>query len=132
LTSEDGRRRLRRAMDGGPPSVGEARRIARGFLSAAEPPVDGATAMDVLLAVSELVTNAVTHAPGPCTLELESSEAGVLVAVSDGHRAAPVPSAPRPPGHGGLGLHMLTALAGGLRTRLRPDGKTVSVLIAHR
>lgn len=121
------------ALDGGLASIGEARQIAFSFLAGAEPPVTPATSVDVLLAVSELVTNAVRHAPGPCTLELEVDQAGVRVAVSDAdHSTAPAPSRPRLIGQGGLGLHLLAAIAGAVRTRLHPDGKTVSVLVAHR
>ena len=132
VTSEDGPQRLVHAMDGGAPSIGEARRVARAYLSRAVPPVGAALVLDVLLAVSELVTNAVSHAPGPCTLELAVDADRVLVAVSDGHRTLPAPRPPRPAGQGGLGLPMLTALAGGVRTRLRANGKTVSVVVARR
>lgn len=121
-----------RALDGGVQSIGEARKIALAFLDGAEPPVSHATTIDVLLAVSELVTNAVQHAPGPCTLELGVDAESVLVAVSDGTRTIPAPSAPRLIGQGGLGLHLLIALAGEINTQVREDGKTVSILVPHR
>jgi len=132
VTSEDGPRGLVHAMDGSASSIGEARHVTRAFLSRVEPPPAATVTMDVLLAVSELVTNAVTHAPGPCTLELELHDDWVLVAVSDGHRIPPTLSAPRRSGQGGLGLRMLTALSGGVNTRLREDGKTVSVIVKRR
>lgn len=130
-------------LDGGAESIGTAREHARRFLLTAEPSISDRTVADVLLAVSELVTNAVLHAPGPCTLEVALDEqadeqsAGrpderyVRIAVTDSSGVAPVPRAPDRNGSGGLGLHMLQALAGGVETRLHEggDGKTVHVRV---
>lgn len=89
--------------------------------------------VDVLLAVSELVTNAVLHAPGPCTLEIELDERQVLIGVTDTSSAGPTLKQPDYRyGSGGLGLHMLRALAG--EVEIRPhgsSGKTVRVRLAR-
>jgi anti-sigma regulatory factor (Ser/Thr protein kinase) len=41
----------------------------------------------------------------------------------------PAPRTPRLTGEGGLGLHMLKALAGEVRTQVHDEGKTVSVVV---
>ncbi len=48
------------------------------------------------LVVSELVTNAVRHAPGPCRLLLELFEDALEISVFDGLEASPVPGATTP------------------------------------
>ncbi len=119
-------------LDGTAQSVAQARDDARAFLGAMVPPADADLVRDALLAVSELVTNAVRHAPGPCTLELSDDGLRLTIAVSD--RGASVPSA-RPvdlDGGGGLGLHVLSAMAGGLRVEHRSGGKTVAVTLERR
>jgi hypothetical protein len=83
----------------------------------------------VLLAVSELVTNAVLYAPGPCTLEVALDEQGVRIAVTDSSSVVPAPRVPDRNGSGGLGLHMLHVLAGEVETRLHEGGKTVRVRV---
>ena len=114
-------------MDGLPDSIGSAREHARAFLSDAARSVPTRTVEAVLLAVSELVTNAVLHAPGPYTLEVSIGDHCVHVAVTDTSPAAPVARTPQFDGSGGLGLHMLKALAGHVDTAAHVGGKTVSV-----
>lgn len=88
--------------------------------------------VDVLLAVSELVTNAVLHAPGPCTLEVALDERQVCIGVTDTSSAVPVLKPADFDGSGGLGLHMLRTLAGDVETRPHGGGKTVRVCLARR
>jgi anti-sigma regulatory factor (Ser/Thr protein kinase) len=118
-------------LAGGAESIGAAREHARWFLLDAEPTMPGATLRDVLLAVSELVTNAVLHAPGPCTLEVTLDEGHVCIGVTDTSSVAPRLKRPGYEGSGGLGLHMLRALAGEVETRPCGSGKTVCVCLAR-
>jgi anti-sigma regulatory factor (Ser/Thr protein kinase) len=118
-------------LDGGTESIGAAREHARRFLLDAEPALPAATVRDVLLAVSELVTNAVLHAPGPCTLELVLDERQVRIEVTDTSSVVPTLKSADYAGSGGLGLHMLRALAGELEIRPRGGGKTVGVRLTR-
>jgi anti-sigma regulatory factor (Ser/Thr protein kinase) len=118
-------------LPGGAGSIPVAREYARGFLERAEPAVGEATVQDALLAISELVTNVVRHAPGPCTLRLEVDEGHVHIAVSDTSSVVPRAKPPQPEGLGGFGLHMLRKLAGEVETRVHASGKTVSVSLAR-
>jgi anti-sigma regulatory factor (Ser/Thr protein kinase) len=79
---------------------------------------------DVLLLVSELVTNACLHAGGPTELALHCTRE--RVEVSDGSGRQPAPRTPhvaaRPGGHG---LHIVARLAARWGSEWRPAGKTV-------
>ena len=118
-------------LQGGAESIGTAREHTRKFLAEAEPAMADGAVDDVLLAVSELVTNAVRHAPGPCTLEIALDEQQVRIGVTDTSTVMPVLKSPQYNGSGGLGLHMLRALAGEVETRLHGGGKTVFVCMAR-
>nr|WP_042440743.1 ATP-binding protein [Streptacidiphilus albus] len=88
-------------------------------------------AEDVLLLVSELVTNACLHAGGPTELALHGTAGRLRVAVSDRSEQPPVPrtphSAARPGGHG---LHLVDRLTSRWGTEPRPGGKTVWLEVA--
>lgn len=118
-------------LSGGAESIGTAREHTREVLLKAEPAMPDRAVQDVLLAVSELVTNAVRHAPGPCTLEVALDEGRVRIGVTDTSSAVPVLRSPQYDGSGGLGMHMLRALAGEVQTRLHGDGKTVWVFLTR-
>jgi anti-sigma regulatory factor (Ser/Thr protein kinase) len=119
------------AMDGLTDSISSARERARAFLTNAVRSIPAATVDAVLLAVSELVTNAVCHAPGPYTLKVSIGEHRVRIAVTDSSPVTPVARTPRFDGSGGLGLHMLEALAGHVDIATHHGGgKTVSVDVA--
>ena len=70
---------------------------------------------DVLLLVSELVTNAVRHggagADQPLELELELSRRHVRVEVADPGNGSSAPALPSAPGVGGWGLRMVDHVA---------------------
>ncbi|WP_371483060.1 ATP-binding protein [Kitasatospora sp. NBC_00315] len=69
-------------------------------------------AEDVLLLVSELVTNASLHAGGPRELRLHGTTGGLRVEVTDGSPDAPRPRVPHRPGRaGGNGLNVVAVLA---------------------
>ncbi|WP_030194696.1 ATP-binding protein [Streptomyces sp. NRRL S-87] len=82
-----------------------------------------------LLVTSELVTNAVRHTPGPCSLDVSWSQDGIDIAVTD-----PSPDAPRlrPPGlmdgTGGYGWPLIHRLASEVDIdSTPPGGKTIHV-----
>jgi anti-sigma regulatory factor (Ser/Thr protein kinase) len=120
----------RHVLDGRVSCIAEARRCVDVFLAAALPAVGGSMLADAELAASELVTNAVQHAPGPCVLCLRDDGKHVEVAVSDSSVRPPVDRhAGFREGTGGAGLVMLQRLADTVEVRLRNDGKTVSVTL---
>lgn len=85
-----------------------------------------AVAEDVLLLVSELVTNACLHAGGPSELSLHCTGELLRVEVTDHSAERPKPRTPheatRPGGHG---LHIVARLAFDWGTVGREVGKTV-------
>lgn len=114
-------------------SIAMAREYARAFLRDNVhnvQPVPAETVEAVLLAVSELTTNAVCYAPGPFTLGLRVDDHGVVIAVSDTSPVIPVSRRPQLDGSGGLGLHLLEALTGSVDIAAHDGGKTVSVRVA--
>ncbi|MFF3991346.1 ATP-binding protein [Streptomyces sp. NPDC001797] len=110
--------------------IADARVAVRALLTRAGHHPDHRTSQDAQLVVSELVTNAVRHAPGPGGLSLEvSPDAGLLrIAVSDGSHRPPVLPTYDPGRVGGHGLHLVTRLCGRLITREQETGKLV---VAH-
>jgi anti-sigma regulatory factor (Ser/Thr protein kinase) len=117
-------------MEGDASAIGAAREQVREFLAHAGPTVSAQLVADALLAVSELVTNAVRHAPGPCRLEVAVEQRHLRIAVSDTSTSAPTLKAPRYDGAGGFGLRMLRELAGQVETRTNAHGKKVSVCLS--
>ncbi|MER7622216.1 MULTISPECIES: ATP-binding protein [Streptomyces] len=78
---------------------------------------------DVLLLVSEIVTNACLHAGGPEELVLRHAHGVLRVEVSDRSPEPPRRQAPRSPAlPGGHGLILLDRLAGDWGTEARPNG----------
>ena len=112
-------------------TVAEAREHTRAFLDRCSPPATEAAAEDLLIAVSELVSNAVRHAPGPCTLRIV--DAGERLAVEVGDTSSEVPR-PRPPdlasGTGGFGWHLLSRMSSNLTVVPQPQGKTIRAVLA--
>jgi len=122
-------RQARHQLDGAANSIYEAREHAREFFARAEPPLDPVQLFDALVIVSELVTNAVRHAPGPCELALDDDGHRLTISVSDTH---PTPPNPRPAdmnGGGGLGWHVMRAMAASVDVRPEAEGKTVAVVL---
>ncbi|MGA4943339.1 ATP-binding protein [Streptomyces cinereoruber] len=78
---------------------------------------------DVLLLVSEVVTNACLHAGGPEEFVLRRGREGVRVEVADASSEPPRPRAPRSPAlPGGHGLMVLDRLAGAWGYEVRGPG----------
>ncbi|MEU7057920.1 ATP-binding protein [Streptomyces sp. NPDC046197] len=121
-----------RAFEGSEP-IAEARSAARRFLTDVQA-VHGILVCDramgtVQLAVSELVTNAYTYAPGPCLLDLEVSEGAVQVSVWDTDPTLPA-ACPADPGRVGQhGLEIIMAVCQSFEVRREPVGKRVRAAI---
>ncbi|MGW6012895.1 ATP-binding protein [Streptomyces sp. NPDC055210] len=114
--------------------IAEARRVAAGFLARARAEFDvpvSARAVDLTqLVVSELVTNACVHAPGPAVMELRVTIAAVEVSVHDSVPVPPTTHAVDPQRVGRHGLEIVQALAEHFHVRLTPSGKRITARIA--
>ncbi|MGW4084065.1 ATP-binding protein [Streptomyces sp. NPDC004822] len=122
-----------------PAEIGSAA-SARGFVKsvveehARTSPVDERAVMDLMLVVSELVTNAIQHGDGLAGFEVAVEPGGLRMRVHDYSDA--VPSAAFGPGTlpqthegSGYGWPLIIRLAREIRIdRRREGGKTVSVL----
>lgn len=91
-----------------PSSVPRARRLTRAQLTAWRLKDLGDS---VELLVSELVTNALRHAPGPCRLTLWNTDGLLRCEVEDTGAALPYMRHGRARDEGGRGLHLLAAIA---------------------
>ncbi|MFF4185092.1 ATP-binding protein [Streptomyces sp. NPDC001691] len=96
----------------GPATPAEARDAARTFLSALVPRPSRENAENVVLVVSELVTNAVRHAGGAIALRFAADRSTLHVSVRD---PSPDPPRERPPDltgyEGGFGWPLVRHLA---------------------
>ncbi|WP_313897039.1 ATP-binding protein [Streptomyces sp. GC420] len=92
--------------------------------------VTGRQADAARLVVSELVTNAVKYAPGPCWVELEMTEGALAISVCDTAALVPVARAPDAARIGQHGLEIVLAVCDGLDVEHRADGKRVRARIA--
>ncbi len=119
-------------LDGSAGTTGSARDRTRDFLAAAPEPVPERACQNALLVVSELVGNAVRHAPGPCTLALDLTRRALTIAVTDTSHSSPRPRAPDlVHGGGGFGWNLLARLTQSLDVRTHAnDGKTVTARLA--
>lgn len=115
-------------FDGGTEVIPAARDVVQRFVSrlgeAGVPTAD--TLLDAArLVASELVTNALRHAPGPCRLRLTVVGDSIEIAVSDTADAFPtfLPRDPRRVGQ--HGLEIVTRLCDQVITRPDATGKTV-------
>lgn len=116
-----------------PATVGELRtELGRYFRAHAQPGSDVAGAD---LAVSELLTNAVRHAPGPAWVHVDWTDAEPLVEVHDlgpGFELRSGPGRQRADG-GGWGLALVADVAGDLRAAAkRAGGSRVSAVMPVR
>ncbi|MFV0126706.1 ATP-binding protein [Streptomyces sp. HMX112] len=107
--------------------VREGRRWAREHLEALgwtrETPD---TVDDVLLTVSELITNAHVHAHSDAQLILTWDSRCLHVSVHDSGAGLPAPRTPDTTSPGGRGLALIDALADDWHTHTQPDGKTIT------
>ncbi|WP_406444903.1 ATP-binding protein [Streptomyces sp. NBC_00631] len=126
---------LRRAAHytGEPGCIAEARDFAARFLdqlrtewcALIDPRADG----ELLLVVSELVTNADRHSNGPYILELEGTDSAVVVCVYDSSVALPRRFPKDPERIGRHGLEIVHALAAEVSVERVPVGKRVRALV---
>lgn len=119
------------ALTGRAESVIQARDHLREFLAAHNHAITSATLRDSLLVVSELVTNAVVHAPGPCVLHIEYNNGVLTIAVRDTSSTLPVPRIPDPAAaDGGFGWPLVTSLTSRLTVQPHTSGgKTVTAVM---
>ncbi|MFH9697415.1 ATP-binding protein [Streptomyces globisporus] len=112
-------------------SAASARASTRDFLAGLEPPIRAEAADTVLLVVSELVTNALRHGGGTCTLDLTAHPDTIEVAVHDSSPQAPRMRTPDLSGRtGGFGWPMVNRLARTTSVTPGPSGgKTVRALL---
>ncbi|MFF9199801.1 ATP-binding protein [Streptomyces sp. NPDC014779] len=98
----------------------------------ADTPEGRERAEDVLLMVSEVVTNACLHTAGPEELVLRHAGGLLRLEVADGSPEPPRPNAPRSPAlPGGHGLMVLNRLAGAWGAEPKPDGAPGKVVWAE-
>ncbi|MEV6651880.1 ATP-binding protein [Streptomyces sp. NPDC051219] len=124
------RTRTRRfPLEGGPGAVGRCRDLTRQVLAdwfTLSGAAGRVMAQDVLLLVSEVVTNACRHGGAPYELRLDRAPGRLLVQVSDTGPGQPTPHGPhraaRASGHGLYLLERLSSRWGWVR---REAGKTV-------
>lgn len=108
-----------------------ARDTATTFVARHAPHAPTTFRTDLLLVVSELVTNAVRHAPGPFTLCLDLVVGGLDVSVEDGSPELPSPRAPDVrTGAGGLGWPIVQRLARRVYTVTGGPGKSIHAVLA--
>lgn len=112
-------------------AVTQARDHVRAFLTTQDHAVAPATLRDSLLVVSELVTNAVVHAPGPCLLCVRYQDRALTIAVRDTSPSLPTPRDPDPAAaDGGFGWHLLTSLTSRIDVQPHADGgKTITAVL---
>jgi anti-sigma regulatory factor (Ser/Thr protein kinase) len=121
------------AFDGHPSMIAAARDFAGAFLDRARErgaAVDGRQREALRLVVSELVTNVVRYAPGPCRLTLELNRDTVEVAVADTSPARPAAQSREPGRVGQHGLEIVLALCRSVRTQPVSTGKVVHASLA--
>lgn len=124
----------RAGYDHEPGSVTAAREFARNFLGEMGDnnvvTLSEQTADDVLLVVSELVTNAERHDGGPRLVDLSCTRDRVEVAVWDASSTMPVRMPPNPARVGGHGIEIAARLCSQLDAEPVAGGKCVRALIA--
>ncbi|AOR36400.1 hypothetical protein BFF78_39860 [Streptomyces fodineus] len=123
--------RYSRAWGTGAAGIGAARDAVAALLSGVRPVPGRRSVQDAQLVVSELLTNAAKHAPGPCALHLTllPDAAALRITVTDTSTAPPVRRPPDPRRVGGHGLHLVAMLSRGFEVTWLPYGKRVSATV---
>jgi anti-sigma regulatory factor (Ser/Thr protein kinase) len=122
------------ALSGDSTRLAQARRFAASFLTtvcgAAGVLVRLETVEAVQLIVSELVTNALRHAPGPAQLGLSISDGALRIEVRDSNPVPPAARVPDPARVGQHGLEIVRALARSVSVETAATGKRVVAVVA--
>ncbi|MFF8941481.1 ATP-binding protein [Streptomyces sp. NPDC014864] len=124
--------------DTGAARIADARRAVRVLLARASPtadtPVPTRAEGDAQLVVSELVTNALRHAPGPCGLVLELSAGHERLAITVWDTSSTLPRIHERDQSrvGGHGLYLVRACSSALTVTALPGGKRVTAEIDLR
>ncbi|MGW2717572.1 ATP-binding protein [Streptomyces sp. NPDC001492] len=127
---------IRRAAHytGEPGCIAEARSFAAHFVGRLRTEwcarIDDRAEDEVLLVVSELVTNADRHSNGPYILELEGTDTAVTVSVYDSSAALPRRFPRDPERVGRHGLEIVHVLARQVVVERVPVGKRVSAVVS--
>ncbi|MGW6442775.1 ATP-binding protein [Lentzea sp. NPDC055074] len=102
--------------------IAEVRR-ARNWLRRQLVDLNADHAEDVVMVADELVSNSLRHGTAPREIRLVRQHASLRIEVDDG---CGTPAHTRPPSvHGGRGLMLVSAVAGGWGQLTKGDGKTV-------
>ncbi|MFF5784820.1 ATP-binding protein [Streptomyces sp. NPDC012693] len=117
------------AGDAGDGMIASARAFTADFLTASPAvgrrPVSREGVDLARLVVSELVTNAVRHAPGPCRLLLELFDDVLDISVFDRVETSPVPRGHDPGRIGQHGVEIVVAICESVTVEPHPTGKRV-------
>lgn len=117
------------ALDAGPTSAAEARAAVA---ACCERLGLDELSEDVVLVVSEMVTNAVRHASPPVGLEIEAGDDAVVVVVCDGTPQPPVAREADLDAEGGRGMLLVDLLSDEHGVREQPPGKAVWARLLRR
>ncbi len=104
-------------------AVSAARRAAAGVLAGWG--VSPETSWDLLLAASELVTNAIRHGGAPIELRLRAAADGIVLEVHDGSSVLPQRRDPEPDASNGRGLYLVEAVSTSWGVRPTGNGKSI-------
>ncbi|CAL9512982.1 hypothetical protein SUDANB108_03701 [Streptomyces sp. enrichment culture] len=91
--------------------------------------VPAPTVQDAELAISELVTNALKHAPGPCGMALRLSGDQLTITVWDTSPGRPVPRRADPHRFGGHGLRLVHQVSHRVAVTPRATGKQITAYL---
>lgn len=137
-TSPQGHQVRRLALPVGQGAIGQCRAFtskaladwhpftaANGSAQVAQSPAQQLFVQDVLLMVSEVVTNACMHTSGPVELLLDRTDERLRIEVTDPSQTPPAPRIPTPGLPGGYGLQVVVRLSRAWGYTPRDDGKVV-------
>ncbi|MFF7640708.1 ATP-binding protein [Streptomyces canus] len=128
----DDHAKLRYAAAWGPsrPHAAEARRDVRAVLAHAphgdRPAIPASRVTDAELVVSELITNVLRHAPGPCALTLRLTGTELSISLYDTSHDTPVVQPPDRRRVGGHGLYLVHSVSDRVVVTPRGGGKEIT------